>query len=336
MTDAGGGEYRYRPAWWLPGGHAQTIWGKFARARPQLPTSREVVTMPDGDSVELHHLNAGDSDAPRVLMLHGLEGSRDSHYVGGLFNQAAARGWGASLLLFRGCGSAPNVARRFYHSGETADLAHVFELLSHRWPNTAWIGVGVSLGGNVLLKWMGERGDRPLRAAAAVSVPFDLEAGARAISLGFSRIYDISFLRSLRRKAAAKLSRFPDLFDATRLAKARNVFEFDDAVTAPVHGFAGARDYYTRSSSRHFLERIRVPTLLLSSYDDPFLPRAVLEEIRTGAASNRCLTPEFHEGGGHVGFVGGSWPWRARYFAEERVFAFFERAMEQGGCDGYD
>jgi predicted alpha/beta-fold hydrolase len=336
MTDEAGREYRYRPAWWLPGGHAQTLWGKFGRARPQLPTSSEIVPMPDGDSVELHHLERSGPDAPRVLMLHGLEGSRESHYVGGLFGQAAARRWNASLLLFRGCGATPNAAPRFYHSGETTDIAHVFDLLSRRWPNTRWVGVGVSLGGNVLLKWLGERGDRPLRAAAAVSVPYDLEAGARAISRGFSRIYDMSFLRSLRRKAISKLARYPELFDRDRLARARNVFEFDDAVTAPVHGFADARDYYTRSSSRHFLARIRVPTLLLSAFDDPFLPREVLTEIRAVAATNRCLAPEFHEGGGHVGFVGGPWPWRARYFAEERVFAFLERAMTQNGCDGYD
>ena len=329
-------EYRYRPAWWLPGGHAQTLWGKFGRARVPVPTVRELLTMPDGDAVEIHHLEAAAVGAPRVLMLHGLEGSRESHYVGGLLSHAAARGWGASLLVFRGCGDAPNTAKRFYHSGETTDLASVFDLLSRRWASTRWLGVGISLGGNVLLKWLGERGDRPVRAAAAISVPFDLEAGAQAISSGFSKIYDISFLRSLRRKAAAKLSRYPDLFDRSRLVGARNVFEFDDVVTAPVHGFASARDYYTRSSSRRFLQRIRTPTLLLSAFDDPFLPRTVLAEIREAASGNPCLTAEFHERGGHVGFVGGTWPWRAHYFAEQRVFSFFERAMEQRGCAGYD
>lgn len=329
-------EYRYRPAWWLPGGHAQTLWGKFGRIRQQVVTSRELVTMQDGDRVELHHLECDAADAPRVLMLHGLEGSRESHYVSGLLAQAASRGWSASLLIFRGCGDAPNAARRFYHSGETSDLADVYDLLSRRWPSTRWLGVGISLGGNVLLKWLGERGDRPLRAAAAISVPFDLEAGARAISRGFSRIYDLSFLRSLRRKAASKLSRYPDLFDRSRLLSARNVFEFDDAVTAPVHGFASARDYYSRSSSRRFLQGIRTPTLLLSAFDDPFLPQEVLSEIRVVARTNPCLTTEFYERGGHVGFVGGAWPWRARYFAEQRVFSFFERAMEQRGCDGYD
>ena len=335
-SDESGREYRYRPAWWLPGGHAQTLWGKFGRRRVPVPTTREVLTMPDGDAVELHHLEPTAMQAPRVLLLHGLEGSRDSHYVGGMFAQAARRGWNASLMIFRGCGDAPNVARRFYHSGETSDIAYTFDVLSRRWPSTRWIAAGVSLGGNVLLKWLGERGDRPVRAAAAVSAPFDLEAGARAISSGFSRIYDTSFLRSLRRKAMAKLARHPDLFDRARLARARNVFEFDDAVTAPVHGFADARDYYARSSSGGFLAAIRTPTLLLSSYDDPFLPREVLADAGRAASMNHCLRAEFYEGGGHVGFVAGPWPWRARYFAEQRVFEFLERAMEREGCPGYD
>lgn len=333
MRDEETGEYRYRPAWWLPGGHLQTLWGKFARARPALATSREVLATPDDDQVELHHLD-GRAGAPRVLLLHGLEGSRDSHYVGGFLSQAARRGWPATLLVFRGCGAAPNAARRFYHSGETSDLALAVETLSRRWPSTEWLVAGVSLGGNVLLKWIGERGSPVVRGAAAVSVPFDLEAGARTISRGFARIYDRSFLGSLRRKALAKLVRYPDLFDAARLERARNVFEFDDAVTAPVHGFADARDYYRRSSSRRFLGAIRVPTLLLSAVDDPFLPEAVLREVRAGASGNRCLTFELTGSGGHVGFVGGRWPWRPRYYAEERVFSFFDQVMEQGGCAG--
>jgi predicted alpha/beta-fold hydrolase len=327
------GEYRYRSAWWLPGGHAQTLWGKFARTRARIPTRHEVLAAPDGDSIELHHLD-GPAGAPRVLLLHGLEGSLDSHYVGGFFTQAARRRWAASLMLFRGCGSAANAAPRFYHSGETTDVAYVFDVLSRRWPATTWFAAGVSLGGNVLLKWLGERGAVPLRAAAAVSVPFDLEAGARTISRGVSRIYDISFLRSLRRKASAKLTRYPDLFDRLRLERARNVFEFDDAVTAPVHGFESARDYYHRSSSRRFLGSVRVPTLLLSAFDDPFLPADVLAEVAGAAAANDCLTVEFHPSGGHVGFVGGPWPWRARYYAEERVFSFFDRAMEAGARAG--
>ena len=322
-------EYRYRPAWWLPGGHLQTLWGKFGRRRVHVPTDRELLRASDGDDIELHHL-AGAPGAPHVVLLHGLEGSRTSHYVGGMLAQARRRGWGATLLVFRGCSGAPNHARRFYHSGETTDLAHVVEALMGRSSPAAWFIAGVSLGGNVLLKWLGEGSEsaRKMKAAAAVSVPFDLEAGARKISQGFSRIYDWSFLRSLRRKARAKLTRYPDLFDDEKLARARNVFEFDDAVTAPVHGFASATDYYTRSSSLGFLGRIATPTLLLSATNDPFLPPSVLDRVRETARLNPSLTLEFVGSGGHVGFVGGAAPWRARYYAEERVFGFFDSAME--------
>lgn len=330
-------EYRYRPAWWLPGGHLQTLWGKFGRRRIEVATRLELLRTPDGDALELHHLE-GKAGAPHVLLLHGLEGSRESHYVGGFLSQAAARHWGATLLLFRGCGSSANNARRFYHSGETSDLELVAKALIGRAPQIPRFVAGVSLGGNVLLKWLGEGGvtSRKMRAAAAVSVPYDLEAGARRISEGLSRIYDWSFLRSLKRKARSKLARIPDLFDDAKLARARNVFEFDDAVTAPVHGFSSAVDYYSRSSSIGFLERIRTPALLLSAVNDPFLPPAVLERVRHAAATNSCLSVEIVEQGGHVGFVEGAMPWRARYYAERRTFDFFDAVLEPADRADYD
>jgi predicted alpha/beta-fold hydrolase len=318
----------YRPAWWLRNPHAQTIWGKFARQRPKLTTRAECLDTPDGDAVELLHLDAP-AGAPRVLLLHGLEGSSRSHYVGGVMLQALTRGWGATLMLFRGCGSAVNRARRFYHSGETSDLDFVFGVLAER-HRVPWFLTGVSLGGNVLLKWLGERRHAiapTVRAAAAVSVPFDLEAGARHIGRGFARVYDRSFVRSLRRKALAKLALYPDLFDRARLARARTIFDFDDTVTAPVHGFADARDYYEKSSSLRFIGDVRVPTLLLSSRDDPFLPAHILSSVERAAAANTLLTVEFHPSGGHVGFVSGRWPWRAEYYAETRVFGFFDRHL---------
>lgn len=317
---------RYKPAWWLRGGHAQTLWGRFGK-RPLPIIARDWrITAPDGEELEIHSLDAH-ADAPRVLLLHGLEGSFESHYVSRLFAGAAARRWGADLLVFRGCGTAPNVARRFYHSGETQDVEFAFERLRERWPDSPWYATGVSLGGNVLLKWLGEQGDvawRRVRAAATVSVPFDLEAGARHIARGAARIYDRNFLRTLRAKAMVKLRRYPDLFDRERLARARSVFDFDDVVTAPVHGFGDAVDYYTRSSSLGFLGRIRVPTLLLSAEDDPFLPRNVLSAVHAAGQSNAALRIEIHPRGGHVGFVEGAWPWRASYYAERRVFEFFD------------
>lgn len=329
-------EHRYRPAWWVPGAHAQTLWGKFGRRPIELPTRIERWTTPDGDFIELLRLDAP-LDRPRLLLLHGLEGTVRSHYVGGLFQTAWARGWAADMLVFRGCGDEPNRAPRFYHSGETADLDFALQRVLEEFTSVPLVLCGVSLGGNVLLKWLGERGaDVPsrVRGAAAISVPFDLERGSRHISHGFSRIYERHFLKTLRRKAAAKLVRFPHLFDIARMQSARTLYAFDEAVTAPVHGFRDAHDYYFRSSALRFLRDIEVPTLLLSARDDPFLPPAVLDEVSEIAHSNPWLTVEFHERGGHVGFVEGA-PWRPSYYAERRVGEFLQTTLPgEGGSRG--
>ena len=317
-------EVMFRPAWWVPGPHAQTLWGKFARRAPSLPTRLERWSTPDDDFVDVLRLDPPSPGSPRLFILHGLEGTVRSHYVGGLLRVAHARGWGADMLIFRGCGNEPNRAARFYHSGETGDLTFAVDRVLAEHPHVDLLMCGVSLGGNVLLKWLGERADAVpprVRAAAAISVPFDLERGSRYISSGFSRVYERHFLRTLRRKANAKLRRYPGLFDSVALSRARTLYDFDDVVTAPVHGFRNAHDYYTRSSSLHFLPRIVRPTLLLSARDDPFLPPSVLDEVATIARVNTCLTLEFTEGGGHVGFVHGK-PWRPIYYAEQRAREF--------------
>jgi predicted alpha/beta-fold hydrolase len=322
-------EYTYRPAWWVPGAHAQTLWGKFFRPRPSLPARMERWDTPDGDFIDVHRLD-GPRGAPRLLLLHGLEGTIRSHYVAGFFGEAKRRGWAADLMIFRGCGSEPNRAARFYHSGETTDLAFVLDRVIRERPSSPCVIAGVSLGGNVLLKFLGERaGDLPpqLRAAAALSVPFDLERGARFISTGFSRVYDRHFLRTLRPKALTKLQRYPGLFDRSKLERAASIYEFDDAVTAPVHGFLDAHDYYTRSSSLSWLSAIRLRTLLLSAIDDPFLPAEVLDEVRDVADGNPALTLEFNKHGGHVGFVGGRWPWKPFYYGEWRACEFLSDAL---------
>jgi len=326
-----GRDYRYRAPWWLRNSHAQTMWGKFLRKRSRPPLATECIAAPDGDLIEIRHLETGERGV-RVLLLHGLEGGEHSHYIGGALDQARRRQWGASLLVFRGCGSVPNTARRFYHSGETSDLDLIFRQFTSRWPDTRWVLLGVSLGGNVMLKWLGERAAgvaKSVLGAAAISVPFDLEEGARHISKGFARVYDRNFLQSLRRKALVKLARYPDLFDRKRLLQSRTIFDFDDAVTGPVHGFAGAVDYYTKSSSIGFLRAIAVPSLLLSAFDDPFLPPSVLHRVRDVARDNALITTEFHDHGGHVGFVGGSLPWRPFYYAEWRAFDFFDRVVRE-------
>ena len=320
----------YTPAWWVPGAHLQTLWGKLARRAPRVATRVERWTTPDDDRLEIRRLDApatAGPEVPRLLILHGLEGTIRSHYILGLLDQARQRGWAADVLIFRGCNGELPRAPRFYHSGETSDLDFVIGRLARDHPTQALLIAGVSLGGNVLLKWLGECGEElpvQVRAAAAISVPFDLEQGSRQIERGFSRLYTIHFLRTLRRKALAKLAQSPGLFAEGPVRKARTLTEFDDAVTAPVHGFESASDYYTRSSALQFLEAIRCPTLLISAYDDPFLPRYVLHAAAEVAQNNHFISVEFHERGGHAGFVAGRVPWRPVYHAEERVVAFLD------------
>jgi predicted alpha/beta-fold hydrolase len=325
-----GSSRRYRPAWWLPGRHLRTLWGRLGRRMPAVETRRERWDTADGDVLELDRLDGASADAPRLVILHGLEGTPRSRYARGTLAEASRRGWGADLMYFRSCGGTLNRARRLYHSGETTDLGFVVDRLRREHPRSPLVFAGYSLGGNVLLKWLGEQGaDLPsqVRGAAAVSVPFDLARGARYIGQGFARVYEASFLRSLKRKTFAKLAQYPDITDPARLARARSIYEFDDMVTAPIHGFRDADDYYTRSSALQYLAAIRRPTLLLSAIDDPFLPASVLEQVRTIAASTPALALEFVARGGHVGFVMGP-PWRPFYYAEWRVADFLAGVLD--------
>lgn len=316
----------YSSPWWLPGGHAQTIWGKLFRSRQSLKLSRRIMQAPDGDEAEIHSIR-GLPDAPHVLLFHGLEGSVHSHYANGILVAAAAKGWSAHILLFRSCGEGSNLTRRFYHSGDTGDVRQAVFLVALEFPSSDLYLVGVSLGGNVLLKFLGEDpGIVPatVRAAAAISVPYDLARSAESIANGFSRIYQRFFLTTLKKKMLKKREVFPDLPDEATIRRIRTMAEFDDLVTAPLHGFTGAADYYEKSSARRFLAGIRLPTLLLSAQDDPFLPSRVLREVESEARRNGSLYVEFHRTGGHAGFVQGRFPWRADYYAERRVLEFFE------------
>jgi uncharacterized protein len=299
------------------------------RRRPSLPTRMERWDTDDGDFLDLHRLDAP-AGAPRLLILHGLEGTVRSHYAGGLLHEAQRRGWAADLLIFRSCGNEPNRALRFYHSGETTDLDVVVRRLIASDPLAPLLLVGVSLGGNVLLKWLGEQGERipaQLRGAAAISVPFDLARGSRFLNSGFSRFYQAHFLRSLRKKAIGKSEQYPGDIRPEIVHSARTLYQFDDLITAPVHGFRDADDYYAKSSSLHFLARIRTATLLLSARDDPFLPHVVLDEVRDIARRNPWLHLEFVERGGHVGFIAGTVPWRPFYYAEWRATEFLNETL---------
>ena len=318
----------YRPAWWLPDPHSATLWGRLGRREPIPNVCTLRWNTPDGDFVEIARLNAPENfpaNSPRVLVLHGLEGGVHSHYVRAIFREARARGWGADLLIFRSCGSEPNRLPRSYHSGETGDPAFVIDQITTEFPDAPLGLFGVSLGGNVLCKLLGERGatlPKQVVGAVAMSVPFDLARASRHIGRGFGAVYERAFLRSLIPKALQKVERHTELAPLATVASARTIWEFDDTFTAPLHGFTSAADYYRRVSSISFLKDIRVPTLLLSAVDDPFLPPDVLVQVRTVAHGNSALTVEFPERGGHVGFTAGRWPWNPWYYGEWRAAEF--------------
>ena len=321
---------KFKPAWWLPGPHLPTIWGKMGRRRALAHDRLERFATPDGDHVTLVRMGTITTGVPHLLILHGLEARIGAKYAHGMLDEARQAGWSGDMLMFRSCDGEINSTRRFYHSGETTDLDFVVRALIERHPDMRLVICGVSLGGNVLLKWLGEQGRKvpsQVSRAAAVSVPFDLEASARLLEHGFRRVYARHFLATLVEKTIKKIERYPDLCDIGRLRSARTFFEFDDLLTGPVHGFSGAHDYYRQSSSIHFLDDVRVPTLLMSAWNDPFLPREVLAAVRNIAMRNQYLFVEFPLTGGHVGWVTGQ-PWSQRYYMEERVVAWLSGVTE--------
>lgn len=315
------------PAWWAPGPHLPTIFASTLRKMPMPPTTRVQWRTPDGDTLTIERIR-GRLDAPRIVVFHGLEGGTRSAYARRLLHAARQRGWWADLVLWRTCdGRAVNDVARAYHSGVSDDAGFALERIHAEDPERPTMLHGTSLGGNVLLKWLGECGPsvpRSIKAAAAVSVPFDLAAASRRIEQGASAIYGIHFLRSLKRKAIAKAARFPGLCDSARVARARTLREFDDAFTAPIHGFASAEDYYEQSSSIRYLARIRTPTLLLSARNDPLLPAGVVDEVRSLTRENPVIECVFPEAGGHVGFFGGTVPGRPQYWSESFAMDWLE------------
>ncbi|MDQ6894000.1 MAG: hypothetical protein M3167_15110 [Acidobacteriota bacterium] len=303
-----------------------------------MPVRRERLDTPDGDELWIDHVD-GPAGSPRLLILHGLEGSSYSVYAQGLLAAARGLGWRASALNFRSCAREPaapgrwipNRRARLYHSGETSDLGFVVSRLasaSER-PDAPLFAAGVSLGGNVLLKWLGENPEqRSIAASAAVSVPYDLAAGGRYMESGLGPRYVAHLLSTLKRKAVDHARRFPEAaerIDVPRALRAASFFEFDDAATAPLHGFAGAQDYYRKSSSLGFVGKIATPTLCISSDDDPFLPASVLDAVE--AEKSAAVTLRRTRRGGHVGFVGGGI--RPRHWAEEAVMGWFSHSLRQ-------
>jgi predicted alpha/beta-fold hydrolase len=315
----------FKPAWWLRNRHAQTMFPTFFRRPAKLAIHRERIELPDGDFADCDWVGHG-RNGPIVIVLHGLEGSIDSSYARGMLALVDRLGWRGALLHFRGCSGEPNRLPIGYHSGFTVDLNFFVSRLRAAEPATPLAAVGYSLGGNVLLKWLGERGrSAPVATAVAVSVPFDLAVAADTVEQGASRIYNWYLLRSMRRSTARKFTRIDAPFPLPKLRTLRTFRQFDDAVTAPLHGFHGAEDYYRRASSRQYLGGIRVPTLILHSADDPLTgPRG----IPTQDDLSPAITLELSQNGGHVGFVAGWRPWRPVYWLETRIRAHLMQYFE--------
>ena len=315
----------YRPPKWLPGGHAQTIYPLLIKPEP-LPYRRQRQETPDGDFIDLDWIDSPDDSSPLLILFHGLEGSSNSHYAIALMRALSAIGWGGVVVHFRGCSGESNRLPRAYHSGDSAEIDWILRQIQQDFPARVRYAVGVSLGGNALLKWLGEcepQAARCIRAAAAISAPLDLTACGHHLGRGFNRVYSRHFLQSLKHSAAAKLQRFPGLFDERRMRLASSLYQFDDAVTAPLHGFAGADDYWRRASSKPWLSAIRLPTLVLNAQNDPFLPASALPTPEQVSASVKL---DFPQQGGHVGFVSGSLPGRLDWLAE-RILHFFQHEV---------
>jgi len=303
----------YRAPRWLPGGHAQTIYPVLFAPRPHVAYRRERWTTPDADFVDVDwavHTHgaarAANLDAPLVVLFHGLEGSSRSHYAMSLMHAALNAGWRGVVVHFRGCSGEPNRLPRAYHSGDSAEIDWMLRRFAQG--ATTIYAAGVSLGANALLRWLGERGAEAahvISSAAAVSAPLDLMAAGDALDRGFNLVYTRHFLRTMRRKAIAKLERHPGVYPGEAVARARTLREFDDLVTAPLHGYRNTDDYWTRASSKPVLSRITLPTLVLNALNDPFLPAAALP---TPADVSSAVALEQPAEGGHVGFVTGSFP----------------------------
>jgi uncharacterized protein len=299
----------YRAPRWLASGHAQTIW-PIRLPRIAAPLRRERVDTPDGDFWDFDWLDAQVApDAPLVVLFHGLEGGSSSHYARAVLAALALRGWRGVVPHFRGCGGAPNRLPRAYHSGDHAEIGAMLHAIRARTlPASRAYAIGVSLGGSALLNWLGRAegaAAATLTAAAAVSAPIDLVAAGMAIDRGFNRIYAAHFLATLKPKSLGIAARFPGLLDAARIRRVHTMREFDDAVTAPLHGFAGTQDYWGRASSKPWLRAIRVPTLVLNARNDPFIPARSLPGERGVSASVALEQPRQ---GGHVGFARGPFP----------------------------
>jgi hypothetical protein len=315
----------YRAPHWLPGGHVQTIVAARLVPLPEVRYCRERWDTPDGDFVDVDFAlpEPERASAPALVLFHGLEGCSRSHYALAIMRHFADRGWRGMVVHFRGCSGEPNQLPRAYHSGDSDECDWILSRVHGRWPEAKLHAAGISLGGNVLAKWLGEREEDAgfIAAAASVGSPLDLAAGGAALARGFNLVYTQMFLSTLKSKALAKTRQFPGIADPDKLRASRDLYDFDNAFTAPVHGFRNADDYWARASGKPWLPGVKVPHLVLNARNDPFVPAASLPREHEVSKSVLLEQPEQ---GGHIGFVQGRPPGNLD-FLPRRLFDFFER-----------
>jgi predicted alpha/beta-fold hydrolase len=308
---------------WLPGAHAQTIVAAKCMPRPSVEYRRERWDSPDDDFIDLDFAlpEPDAATAPVLVMFHGLEGCSRSHYALAVMRAAADRGWRGVVAHFRGCSGEPNRLPRAYHSGDSDEADWVLHKIAARFAEAPLYAVGVSLGGNVLAKWLGERGEDAqfVTAAASIGAPLDLAAGGNALAHGFNRIYTHMFLATMKTKALDKVRSFPGVARAEVIRACSSLYDFDNEYTAPVHGFRNTEDYWTRASGKPHLQGVAVPHLVLNALNDPFIPAASLPSERE---VSRYVHLEQPECGGHIGFPSGSLPGTLS-FLPDRLFTFF-------------
>lgn len=317
----------FKPAWWLPGAHLQTLWSTFFRKIPNIKVNHISLTLDDGDFLELsvsQNIAGKETDKPIVLILHGLEGSIGSPYIKPLIKTLEEAGYGVYFLHFRGCSGEPNMLPRSYHSGETGDLQFIVDYLTKKHNTKLSTIIGFSLGGNVLLKWLSEQQEKAAtQSAIAVSVPFLLADATHRMNKGFSKVYQQHLISRLQKKYTDKFSGIPSPLSVD--VKTLNTFyHFDDRVTAPLHGFKHAEHYYKESSSRQYIKDITTPTLILHAKNDPFMypdtvPKA--EELSDE------VDLELSKSGGHVGFIYGS-PFKPKYWIDEKIIDWLKIPRE--------
>ena len=316
----------YVAPYWLPGGNAQTIYPVLLRSLVIPTYHRERLELDDGDFIDIDWLDSS-TDRPLVVMFHGLEGDSSSHYARSIMGLFQELGWRGAVVHFRGCSGTPNRLPRAYHAGDSEEIDRILHKIIDKNQslnyNTQLYVIGISLGGNALLKWLGEQGKKAchlIDGVATVSVPLDLAAAGKALDSGFNQIYTQHFLGTLKKKILKKLDNFPGLFDAVAVAECTTLYQFDNLVTAPLHGFSNTDEYWTLSSSKPWLKHIQVPTLVINARNDPFMPSSFLP-VQTDVSCSVLL--EFPAEGGHVGFLSSPFPGNLTWLPQ-RIVRFFD------------